>query len=389
MASERVTIFDTTLRDGEQAPGFSLRTSEKVELAKQLDALGVDLIEAGFPIASLDDAEGVKQVATNVRRPVIAALARCRTEDIERAGEALKGAERSRIHTFIATSDLHLAKKLNISREQCLTNAVAAVKLARKYTDDVQFSAEDATRSDMEFLCRIVEAVIDEGATTINLPDTVGYATPDEIGDFFTTVRSKVPNADKAVFSAHCHDDLGLAVANTHAAVTAGVRQVECTINGIGERAGNASLEEIVMGMRVRPDRLPFTTGIRSEQLFPTSQLLCSLTGQHVQANKAIVGRNAFAHEAGIHQDGMLKDRRTYEIMSPTDVGVPSTTLVLGKHSGRHAVKHRCEAIGHTLTRLELDQVYRRVIALCDAQKSITDADLIAMIQEVRLQPAP
>ena len=309
-------------------------------------------------------------------------------EDIERAGEALKGAERSRIHTFIATSDLHLAKKLNISREQCLASAVAAVKQARDYTDDVQFSAEDATRSDMDFLCTIVEAVIKAGATTINLPDTVGYATPDEIHDFFVTIQATVPNADKAVFSAHCHDDLGLAVANTHAAVTAGVRQVECTINGIGERAGNASLEEIVMGMRVRPDRLPFTTGIRSEQLFPTSQLLSSLTGQHVQANKAIVGRNAFAHEAGIHQDGMLKDRRTYEIMSPADVGVPQTTLVLGKHSGRHAVKHRCEAIGHTLTRLELDQVYRRIIALCDAQKTITDDDLLAVIQDVSSSPA-
>jgi 2-isopropylmalate synthase len=388
MATDRVTIFDTTLRDGEQAPGFSLRTSEKVELALQLDALGVDLIEAGFPIASLDDAEGVKQVAASVRRPVIAALARCRTDDIERAAESLKGAERSRIHTFIATSDLHLAKKLNITREQCLASAVSAVTLARNYTDDVQFSAEDATRSDIAFLCRIVEAVITAGATTINLPDTVGYATPDEIHDFFKTVLGTVPSAAKAVFSAHCHDDLGLAVANTHAAVSAGVRQVECTVNGIGERAGNASLEEIVMGMRVRPDRLPFTTGIRSEQLFPTSQLLSSLTGQSVQANKAIVGRNAFAHEAGIHQDGMLKDRRTYEIMNPADVGVPSTTLVLGKHSGRHAVKHRCEAIGHTLTRLELDQVYRRIIALCDAQKSITDADLISVIQEVRLQPA-
>ncbi len=388
MATARVTIFDTTLRDGEQAPGFSLRTSEKVQLAKQLDLLGVDLIEAGFPIASLDDAEGVRQVAERVRRPVIAALARCRPEDIDRAGEALKGAERSRIHTFIATSDLHLEKKLNISREQCLASATAAVTLARKYTDDVQFSAEDATRSDMEFLCRIVEAVITAGATTVNLPDTVGYATPDEIGEFFRTVLSTVPNADKAVFSAHCHDDLGLAVANTHAAICAGVRQVECTVNGIGERAGNASLEEIVMGMRVRQDRLPFTTGIRSEQLFPTSQLLCSLTGQAVQANKAIVGRNAFAHEAGIHQDGMLKDRRTYEIMSPSDVGVPSTTLVLGKHSGRHAVKHRCERIGHTLTRLELDQVYRRIIALCDEQKAITDTDLLAVISDVRMQPA-
>ena len=282
MATDRVTIFDTTLRDGEQAPGFSLRTSEKVQLAKQLDALGVDLIEAGFPIASEDDAEGVKQVAANIRRPVIAALARCR----------------------------------------------------------------------------------------------------------FKTVRSSVRNADRAMFSAHCHDDLGLAVANTHAAITAGVRQVECTINGIGERAGNASLEEIVMGFKVRQDRLPFTTGIDTQQLFPASQLLCSLTGQHVQPNKAIVGRNAFAHEAGIHQDGMLKDRRTYEIMSPSEVGVPSTTLVLGKHSGRHAVKHRCEALGVTLTRVELDQVYRRVISRCDEHKTFDDNDLQAVIQEVRLQPA-
>jgi 2-isopropylmalate synthase len=387
MATNRITIFDTTLRDGEQAPGFSLRTSEKVQLARELDRLGVDLIEAGFPIASADDAEGVRQVAANVRRPVIAALARCRPEDIEHAGEALKGAARSRIHTFIATSDLHLAKKLNISREQCLDHAVAAVTQARKYTDDVQFSAEDATRSDMGFLCRVVEAVIDAGGTTINLPDTVGYSTPDEIHDFFVTVRRNVPNADRAVFSAHCHDDLGLAVANTHAAITAGVRQVECTINGVGERAGNASLEEIVMGLKVRPDRLPFTTGINTERLFPTSQLLCALTGQHVQANKAIVGRNAFAHEAGIHQDGMLKDRRTYEIMSPSDVGVPSTTLVLGKHSGRHAVRHRCETLGVTLTRLELDQVYRLVITRCDERKTFTDDDLHAVIQEVRLQP--
>jgi 2-isopropylmalate synthase len=387
MTPERVTIFDTTLRDGEQAPGFSLRTNEKVQLAKALDELGVDLIEAGFPIASQDDAEGVKQVAASVRRPVIAALARCRPEDIERAGESLKGAERSRIHTFIATSDLHLAKKLNMTREQCLASAVAAVAQARTFTEDVQFSAEDATRSDMDFLCRVVDEVIKAGATTINLPDTVGYATPDEIQDFFKTVRSKVVNSDRAIFSAHCHDDLGLAVANTHAAVTAGVRQVECTINGIGERAGNASLEEIVMGFRVRPDRLPFTTNIRTELLFPTSQMLCSLTEQHVQANKAIVGRNAFAHEAGIHQDGMLKDRRTYEIMSPSDVGVPATTLVLGKHSGRHAVKHRCEALGHTLSRLELDQVYRLIIARADQHKTITDADIVAVIQEVRLLP--
>jgi 2-isopropylmalate synthase len=388
MATDRITIFDTTLRDGEQAPGFSLRTEEKVQLARELDALGVDLIEAGFPIASLDDAEGVKQVATTVRRPVIAALARCRPEDVERAGEALKGAARSRIHAFIATSDLHLAKKLNITREQCRDHAVAAIRQARNYTDDVQFSAEDATRSDMDFLCRIVEAVIEAGATTINLPDTVGYSTPDEIHEFFTAIIGKVSNADRAVFSAHCHDDLGLAVANTHAAIAAGVRQVECTINGIGERAGNASLEEIVMGFKVRGDRLPFTTGINAQHLFPVSQLLSQLTGQYVQANKAIVGRNAFAHEAGIHQDGMLKDRRTYEIMTPAEVGVPQTTLVLGKHSGRHAVKHRCEALGVTLTRIELDQVYRRVIARCDEHKTFGDADLTAVINEVRLQPA-
>ncbi len=388
MAMERITIFDTTLRDGEQAPGFSLRTGEKVQLARALDALGVDLIEAGFPIASLDDAEGVKQVAASVRRPVIAALARCRPEDIDRAGESLKGAARARIHTFIATSDLHLAKKLNITREQCLEYAVSAVKQARNYTDDVQFSAEDATRSDMGFLCRVIEAVINAGGTTINLPDTVGYSTPDELFEFFKTVLATVPNADRAVFSAHCHDDLGLAVANTHAAIAGGVRQVECTINGIGERAGNASLEEIVMGLKVRPDRLPFSTDINAEQLFPVSQLLSQLTGQYVQANKAIVGRNAFAHEAGIHQDGMLKDRRTYEIMNPADVGVPHTTLVLGKHSGRHAVKHRCEALGVTLTRIELDQVYRRVIARCDENKTFDDADLTAVINEVRLQPA-
>jgi 2-isopropylmalate synthase len=388
MATDRITIFDTTLRDGEQAPGFSLRTGEKVQLARELDALGVDLIEAGFPIASLDDAEGVKQVAASVRRPIIAALARCRPEDVERAGEALKGAERSRIHTFIATSDLHLEKKLNITREKCLEQAVAAVRQARNYTDDVQFSAEDATRSDMDFLCRVIEAVITAGGSTINLPDTVGYSTPDEIHDFFKTVLAKVPNAHRAVFSAHCHDDLGLAVANTHAAITAGVRQVECTINGVGERAGNASLEEIVMGLKVRPDRLPFTTGIHTQRLFPVSQLLSQLTGQYVQPNKAIVGRNAFAHEAGIHQDGMLKDRRTYEIMSPADVGVPQTTLVLGKHSGRHAVKHRCEALGVELTRIELDQVYRRVIARCDEHKTFDDADLTSVINEVRLQPA-
>ncbi len=389
MGVDRVTIFDTTLRDGEQEPGFSLRVSEKLQLARQLDALGVDLIEAGFPIASEADAEAVAAVAAEVRRPVTAALARCRPDDIERAGEALARAERRRIHTFIATSDLHLEKKLHISREQCLEAAVAAVTQARGYTDDVQFSAEDATRSDLDFLCTVVESVIKAGATTVNLPDTVGYSTPDEIYDFFHAILSRVPNADKAIFSAHCHDDLGLAVANTLAALRAGARQVECTINGIGERAGNASLEEIVMAMRVRHDRLPYTTGIATEQIFAASQLLTKLTGEAVQANKAIVGRNAFAHEAGIHQDGMLKDRRTYEIMRPEDVGVPATTLVLGKHSGRHAVQHRVQQLGLELSRLELDRLYRRMVALADQQKTVSDAELVQMIAALRHEPEP
>ena len=386
MTTERLQIFDTSLRDGEQAPGFSLRIDEKLKLARQLDALGVDIIEAGFPIASKDDAESVRRVAKEIRRPVIAGLARSRRADIECAGEAVEGADRSRIHTFLATSDLHLEHKLHMSREQCQEAAVDGVKLARQYTDNVQFSAEDALRTDIDFLCQVVEATISAGATTINLPDTVGYSTPDEIFDFFTTIITRVPNSDKAVFSAHCHDDLGLAVANTLAALRAGVRQVECTINGIGERAGNASLEEIVMATRVRPDRLPFATGINTEAIYKTSQLLSALTGEAVQANKAIVGRNAFAHEAGIHQDGMLKDRRTYEIMKPEDVGVSQTTLVLGKHSGRHAVQNRCVELGYELSRYELDQIYQRMIRLADAQKTVGDEDLVAMIETVHVE---
>ena len=386
MVGEQLRIFDTTLRDGEQAPGFSLRINEKIQMARQLDTLGVDIIEAGFPIASKDDAESVRRVAQEVTRPVIASLARCRRADIECAGEAIKKAERGRIHTFLATSDLHLKHKLHMSREQCQEAAVDGVKLARQYTDNVQFSAEDALRTDDDFLCQVVEATITAGATTINLPDTVGYSTPDEIFDFFRTITTRVPNAHKAVFSAHCHDDLGLAVANTLAALRAGVRQVECTINGIGERAGNASLEEIVMATRVRSDRLPFATQINTQAIYATSQLLTALTSEAVQANKAIVGRNAFAHEAGIHQDGMLKDRRTYEIMKPEDVGVSQTTLVLGKHSGRHAVQNRCEELGYKLSRYELDQIYQRMIRLADAQKNIGDDDLVAMIEEVRAE---
>jgi len=352
-------------------------------MARQLEALGVDVLEAGFPIASDADAEAVRRVALALERPVVAALARCAPGDIDRAAWSIAPARRGRIHTFIATSDLHLSRKLRMSRPECLEAAIAAVRRARSYTDDVEFSAEDATRSDLDFLCRVVEAVIDAGAGTVNLPDTVGYSTPDEIAAFFREVLGRVPNADRAIFSAHCHDDLGLAVANTLAAIGAGVRQVECTINGIGERAGNASLEEIVMAARVRADRLGVEIGIDARLLYPTSQLLTSLTGEPVQANKAIVGRNAFAHEAGIHQDGMLKDRRTYEIMRPEDVGVPQTTLVLGKHSGRHAVQKRCESFGVSLSRHDLDQVYRRMVALADTKKHITDEDLLAIAAEV------
>ncbi len=385
VAHEKLIIFDTTLRDGEQAPGFSMNTPEKLRLARELQTLGVDVLEAGFPIASADDAEAVRLIAAEIKGPVIAGLARCNRADIECAGESIKPAERSRIHTFIATSDLHLERKLRISREECLQAVADNVALARQLTDDVEFSAEDATRTDMEFLCQVVEKAIAQGATTVNLPDTVGYCTPDEIEQFFADVIGRVSNADKAIFSTHCHDDLGLAVANSLAAVRAGCRQVECTINGVGERAGNASLEEIVMVTRVRGDRMPYTTGIETSALFPVSQLLTELTHQPVQANKAIVGRNAFAHEAGIHQDGVIKDRRTYEIMRPADVGAQST-LVLGKHSGRHAVKQRCEQLGFDLSRLELDRVYRAMIDLADRQKSVEETDLTNIITRLRAE---
>ena len=363
--------------------------ASKLAMAHSLDALGVDIIEAGFPIASPADSEAVRQIAVDVRRPVIAALARTRRQDIEEAARSLTPAQRSRIHTFLATSDLHLTAKLRISRDECLQSAVDAVKLARRFTDDVEFSAEDATRSDRDFLCRVIEAVIDAGCTTVNLPDTVGYATPDETRDFFAAIIGRVPNADRAVFSAHCHNDLGLAVANSLAAIQGGVRQVECSINGIGERAGNASLEELVMALRVRQDRLPYDTGIKSEALFASSQLLSSLTSEPVQANKAIVGRNAFAHEAGIHQDGVLKDARTYEIMRPEDVGQSiSSRLVLGRHSGRHAVQSRCEALGFTLAGTEIDAVYRAVITLGEHRKAIADNDLRRIIERVRTPDA-
>ncbi len=380
----RIVIFDTTLRDGEQAPGFTMDVPDKVTMARALDALGVDIIEAGFPIASPADSEAVLQISREVRRPVIAALARCRTQDIEEAARALESADRKRIHTFIATSDLHLTRKLRITREACLEAAVSAVRLARRFTDDVEFSAEDATRSDSDFLCRVIEAVVREGCGTVNLPDTVGYSTPEETRSFFEDIRARVPNADRVVFSAHCHDDLGLAVANSLAAIQGGVRQVECTINGIGERAGNASVEEIVMVLRVRSDRFPYTTGIQTTALYETSQLLTRLTSEPVQANKAIVGRNAFAHEAGIHQDGVLKDPTTYEIMRPEDVGQPAARLVLGRHSGRHAVQQRCDALGLALTTPEIEHVYHAVIALGEHRKAIGDGDLRRIVERVR-----
>jgi 2-isopropylmalate synthase len=380
---EQVMIFDTTLRDGEQSPGCSMRWAEKLRLAHQLDRLGVDVIEAGFPIASDGDFRAVEAVACEVRRPLIAALARCCRDDIERAWQALAGAARPRIHTFLATSDIHLQHKLKISRRECLEQARDAVRLAKSYCQDVEFSAEDATRSDRDFLCEVLEAVVDAGATTINIPDTVGYGVPAEVAELIQMVQRRVGGIERVTISVHCHDDLGLAVANSLAAVSAGARQVECTMNGIGERAGNASLEELVMTIRVRPDRYPYHTAVVSEHLFPTSQLVSEITGVAVQPNKAVVGRNAFAHEAGIHQDGMIKNPLTYEIMTPQSVGAPGTSFVLGKHSGRHALDVRCQALGFQLDRRELDHVYRQFLALADNTRTVEDGCILEIITEM------
>jgi 2-isopropylmalate synthase len=382
MQPARITIFDTTLRDGEQSPGCSMNVAEKLRLAHQLDRLGVDVMEAGFPIASDGDFAAVQTIAAEVRRPVVAALARTMKHDIERAWQALKGAARPRIHVFVATSDIHLKYKLKLTRQQCLEQARESVKLAKSFCEDVEFSPEDATRTDHDFLCQILQAVIEAGATTLNIPDTVGYSMPAEFGELIQTIRDRVPGIEKVTISAHCHNDLGLAVANSLAAVAAGARQVECTINGIGERAGNASLEEIVMAMRVRPDRYPFETAVVGEQLFPVSQMLGEITGVSVQPNKAIIGRNAFAHEAGIHQDGMLKNPLTYEIMTPQSVGVPDSKLVLGKHSGRHALGLRCEQLGYHFDRRELDEVYRRFVVLADQIKHVADHHILDLIRE-------
>src|SRR5271167_943098 len=378
----RITVFDTTLRDGEQSPGCSMSVQEKLRLAHQLDRLGVDVIEAGFPIASEGDFAAVQAIAATVRRPIIAGLARACAKDIERAWQALQAATRPRIHVFLATSDIHLKYKLRIPRQQCLQQAAEAVRLAKTFCDDVEFSPEDATRTDPEFLCRVVEAVVAAGATTVNIPDTVGYTTPVEFGELICLIRENVRGIENVTISAHCHDDLGLAVANSLAAIAAGARQVECTINGIGERAGNASLEEIVMAMRVRPDRLAYETEIVSEELFPVSQMLSEITGVPVQPNKAITGRNAFAHEAGIHQDGMLKNALTYEIMTPQSVGVPDSKLVLGKHSGRHALSIRCEQLGYQFDRRELDDVYIRFVRLADKIKHVEDHHLLELIRD-------
>jgi 2-isopropylmalate synthase len=383
-AREHVMVFDTTLRDGEQSPGCSMTWAEKLRVAHQLDRLGVDVIEAGFPIASDGDFRAVQAVASDIRRPAIAALARCCRHDIARAWQALAGAARPRIHAFLATSDIHLQHKLRISRRECLEQVRDAVRLARSYCQDVEFSAEDATRSDRNFLCEVLEAAVEAGATTINIPDTVGYSVPIEIAELTQTVRRRVRGIEQVTISTHCHDDLGLAVANSLAAVSAGARQVECTINGIGERAGNASLEELVMTMRIRPDRYPYHTTVVSEHIFPTSQLLCEVTGVRVQPNKAIVGGNAFAHEAGIHQDGMIKNPLTYEIMTPQSVGVPGTSFVLGKHSGRHALGQRCEQLGFRLDRRELDLAYRQFLVLADNTKAVDDSYILEIIGNIR-----
>ncbi len=389
MSDTRITIFDTTLRDGEQSPGCSMNLDEKVLIAGHLDRLGVDVIEAGFPIASEGDFRAVQAVAARIRRPKIAALARSTRADIDRAWDALRQAERPRIHVFLATSDIHLQYKLKISRQEALTQSREAVRYARSLCDDVEFSPEDATRSDPEFLCSVLEGVIEAGATTLNIPDTVGYTVPSEFTRLITTIREKVRGIEKATISVHCHNDLGLAVANSLAAIEAGARQVECTVNGIGERAGNAAMEEIVMALRVRADRLPFTTGIRSEQICPASQALSAILGFPVQPNKAIVGCNAFAHEAGIHQHGVLSNPLCYEIMTPESVGLPSNRIVLGKHSGRHALSRRYAELGHALSREQLDSVYQRFTELADRKKNIYDRDLISLLPRRGVRPSP
>jgi 2-isopropylmalate synthase len=377
--SRHICIFDTTLRDGEQSPGCSMTVMEKLRMAAKLQDLGVDLMEAGFPIASEGDFEAVAAVSRDFPSMRVAALARACRKDLDRAAEALQGAKRPRIHTFIATSDVHLKFKLKKSRDQVLNEAAEAVRLARRYVDDVEFSAEDATRTDPDYLEAVCRAVVEAGAETVNLPDTVGFSTPDEFGSVIGRMVQAL--GEKVIVSVHCHNDLGLATANSLAAIMAGARQIECTINGIGERAGNCSLEEVVMVIKTRPDRFPFDTSIVTEHLYPASQLLSSIITFGPQPNKAIVGRNAFAHEAGIHQDGFLKERTTYEIIDPVTVGVPSSRLVLGKHSGRHALRDRCEHLGYSVSSEELEGLYVDFIAFADGKKGVMDEEIMDLIR--------
>jgi 2-isopropylmalate synthase len=390
MSDSRVIIFDTTLRDGEQAPGFSMNTVEKLEMARQLARLQVDVIEAGFPISSDEDFEATREVAKQVGTlegaPAICGLSRVGLADIDRCWEAVRYARRPRIHTFVATSDLHLKYKLRKSRAEVLTAAVQAVRHARGYCADVEFSPEDASRSDFDYMCDVLSAVIDAGAQTVNIPDTVGYAVPQEWGERIARIRERVQGIDRVVLSVHCHNDLGQAVANSLTALLHGARQIECTVNGIGERAGNASLEEIVMALRTRRDFFRLETNVRTEEIFRASRLLSHITGVHVQPNKAVVGENAFAHEAGIHQDGVLKEKLTYEIMRPEDIGRPSNKLVLGKHSGRHALAARLKDLGFDLAGAELDRAFKKFKELADRKKEVYDEDLAAMVADEATQ---
>jgi len=379
---QKIKIFDTTLRDGEQSPGAAMTHEEKLRIAELLDEMGVDIIEAGFPISSPGDFKAVSEIVKIVKRASVCGLARAGFKDIDRAGEALKGAVKPRIHTFISTSPVHMKHKLNMGENAVLEAVGASVTRARNFTDDVQWSAEDATRTVPDFLCRCVEVAIHSGATTINIPDTVGYSTPQEYFEIVTMLKNRVPNADKVTFSTHCHNDLGLAVANSLAGVLAGARQVECTINGIGERAGNAALEEIVMGLKVRKDIMPFATNVNTALLAKASKLVSNVTGFPVQYNKAIVGKNAFSHESGIHQDGMLKNVETYEIMRPEDVGVKATSLMLGKLSGRHAFRDKLEGMGYTLGDAAIEDAFRRFKDLADKKKHVFDEDIAALVDD-------
>ncbi len=380
MTTERIAIFDTTLRDGEQSPGCSMNLDEKLRMARQLEHLGVDVIEAGFPIASEGDFAAAKAVAAACREVTVAALCRTAEPDVARAAEALTGAAHPRIHTFVATSDIHLQHKLRKTRSEVLEMTRTSVRMARNFAEEVEFSAEDATRSDLDYLCEVFAVAVDEGATILNVPDTVGYTLPSEFAALVSTVRDRVVGNRAVTISVHCHNDLGLAVANSLAAIGAGARQVECTINGIGERAGNASLEEFVMAMHVRSDKLSYKVNVNTRELYPTSQLLSEIIGFDVQPNKAIVGRNAFAHEAGIHQHGVINNPLCYEIMTPESVGVPSNSLVLGKHSGRHALGLRYEELGYSLEIGELDAAYGKFSELADRKKRIYDQDLISLL---------